>query len=177
VVLAAYQPDAEACAALALFEQAVDGRSDLRCNRMEPGMPDANLGSLANADCVAVFGRELQVLSAWTDLAAVVRAARGSRTDPDRQVRVDIEPAARWHPVLEAVEPFVSRLGPPAGDDMPDDAMLLLSGQSGGAVQPVAWLCCHYGRAFYTRLGSVADFQQPDFIRLLINAAMWVGSP
>jgi hypothetical protein len=91
-------------------------------------------------------------------------------------VRVEIESAARWHPVLEGVEPFVSRLDAPEGDGVPEDAMLLLVGGSSGTVQPVAWLR-RSGRAFHTRLGSVVDFQQPNFIRLLGNAVAWVGCP
>jgi hypothetical protein len=177
VALVAYQPDADTRAAMALFEQAVDGRSDLRCGRVEMNASDAGSSRLADADCIVVFGRELQVLCPAMDAAAAARAASGSRTDYERQVPLEIEPVARWHPVLEGVEPFVSLHGVPEGDDMPEDATLLLSCRSHGACQPVAWLHCRYGRAFHTRLGSVADFHQPDFIRVLLNAAGWVGCP
>jgi hypothetical protein len=177
VALVAYQPDADAQAAMALFEQAIDGRLDLQCGRVEMDALDAGLSRLADADCVVVFGRELQVLCPQMDLAAAARAVSGSRTDYDRHVRLEIEPAARWHPVLEGVEPFVSLHCAPEKDDMPGDATILLRGRSRGVCQPVAWLHCRYGRAFHTRLGSVADFDQADFIRVLLNAAAWVGCP
>ncbi len=139
VALAAYQPDAEARAAMALCEQVIARRSDLRCRHVEMDALGAASGGLADADCVVIFGRELQVLPAWTDVAATARAAGGSSTARCHEVRVEMEAAAQWHPVLEGVEPFVSRLAAPEEDRLPDDATLLLSGRSDEAVQPAAW--------------------------------------
>ena len=175
MALVAHQPDADACTTMALFEQALDGRSDLHCGRVEIDALDAGSSGLANADCVVVFGRELQVLSAWTDLAAAARTASGWRTGHGRPVRIEIEPAAQWHPVLAGVGPFISHLDALESAGLPDDAVLLLSGQGTGAVEPVAWLRRRYGLAFHTRLGSVADFRQPAFVHLLLNAAAWVA--
>ncbi len=144
---------------------------------MEKDVLDTGLSSLADADCIVVFGRELQVLSAWTDLAAAARTASGWRTGHGRPVQVKIEPAAQWHPVLAGVKPFSSHLDALESAGLPDDATLLLSGQCAGAVEPVAWLRRRYGLAVHTRLGSVADFRQPAFVRLLLNAAAWVACP
>ena len=176
IALVAHQPDADARAAMALCEQAIAGRSDLQCGRVEMAAFDAGLGKLAGADCVIVFGGELQVLPAWMDLAAAARAASGSRKGRDRPVRIEIEPAARRHPVLEGVEPFVSRLDAPERDGLPGDATVLLS-ERNAAAPPVAWLQSRDGRAFHTRLGSAADFRHPAFLRLLFNAVAWVGCP
>jgi type 1 glutamine amidotransferase len=44
--------------------------------------------------------------------------------------------------------------------------------------EPVAWTFRHVGggRAFYTSLGSPADFQNASFVRLLRNAIAWAAS-
>jgi type 1 glutamine amidotransferase len=40
--------------------------------------------------------------------------------------------------------------------------------------EPVAWTNVHNGgRVFYTSLGHVDDFQDPQFNRLLTNAVLW----
>jgi hypothetical protein len=176
VVLVAEQPDADTQAAMALFEQAIADRSAMHCERVEIARLDAGLNA-AGADSVVVFGRELQVLSAGTELAAVAPATAGSPAGCDRRVRVELAPAARWHPVLEGFEPFLSRLAAADVSPLPDDATVLLGGRSITAVEPVAWLRHGHGRAFYTRLRSVADFQQPAFLRLLLHAVAWVGDP
>ena len=47
------------------------------------------------------------------------------------------------------------------------------------AVEPVAWLNRRSdgGRTFYTSLGHVGDFEQPDFRRLLRNACHLLTQP
>ena len=115
--------------------------ADLQCGRVEMAAFDAGLGKLAGADCVIVFGGELQVLPAWMDSAAAARAASGSRKGRDRPVRIEIEPAARRHPVLEGVEPFVSRLDAPERDGLPGDATVLLS-EPERRPAPRRWLGC-----------------------------------
>jgi hypothetical protein len=175
VALAAYQPDADARAAMASFQQAVAGRCDIQCRRVELDTVDADLESLADADCVVVFGQWLQVARHWSDLGAAARAASGPERSRHRQVQVEIEAAARWHPVLEGVEPFVSCLDAAEGVGVAADAMFLLNGRIAGEVQPLAWVRRRDGRQFHTRLGSAEDFHQPSFVRLLLNAIAWVG--
>jgi hypothetical protein len=174
VLLVACQPDGDLRAAMALFEQAIAERSAMHRWRAEIAGLDAGLGP-ADADSIVVFGREILVLSARGEPAAVARVAAGLPAERGRRVRIERAPAAAWHPVLEGVEPFLSRLDAAEGFPVPHDATILLNGRSVAAVEPVAWLRHRPGRAFCTRLGSVADFQQPAFLRLLLSAVAWVG--
>ena len=159
---------------MTLFEQAIAERSAMHSDRVEIARFDAGFNA-ADADSVVVFGRELQVLSAAAVLVAAARATGGSPAAHDRRVRVELASAAQWHPVLEGVEPFLSRLVAAEASPLPDDATLLLNARGIAAVEPVAWVRHRPGRVFCTRLGSVADFQQPAFLRLLLNAVAWVG--
>lgn len=58
--------------------------------------------------------------------------------------------------------------------------VLLMGEVEGQAAEPVAWTFVRRdgGRSFYTSLGHVDDFKQPEFQRLLLNACLWaVGLP
>ena len=72
VALAACRLDADACAALALFEQAIAGRRDMQCRRVEFDAADAGSESLADVDCVVLFRQGLHIARRWADLDARV---------------------------------------------------------------------------------------------------------
>jgi type 1 glutamine amidotransferase len=49
-----------------------------------------------------------------------------------------------------------------------------LTGTAGQKTEPIAWTrMCGSSRVFYTSLGHPADFEQPQFRRLLVNAIRW----
>lgn len=51
---------------------------------------------------------------------------------------------------------------------------LLIGSIPGQSSEPVAWTHSYdKARVFYTSLGHVDDFSQPDFNRLLVNAVFW----
>jgi hypothetical protein len=174
VALAAYGQDADADAAIRSFEQAIRGRSDLRCRRVGLDTRPRQLPSLADSDCVVVFGRGLHVARCWTDLDDALMAD-GPRDGRGGPMEVEVAMALAWHPILEGVEPFVSRRGGYSGVRLPTDATVLLYGKTGGTVLPLAWLDHLGSRVFHSILGSPEDFRQPGFIRLVLNAIAWLG--
>ena len=162
------------------------------CGRVEFGTADAGSERLADVDCVVLFLRGLHMARRWADLdaAALVRLPTNQcqRETPDHcngrefgndrellKARIEIAPAARRHPILDRVEPFVSRdVFQPVC--ISPDATLLLTGRTAGEVQPAAWI--EHGRGdevFHTTLGRSDDFRQPDFVRLVRNALAWIG--
>ncbi|MDX1636921.1 MAG: ThuA domain-containing protein [Balneolaceae bacterium] len=92
----------------------------------------------------------------------------------DRPVEVtNLEPG---HPVLEGVQPFLSRKLYKAGE-LANEAVVLQSGRVQGEVpQPVTWVHRYNGgRMFYTSLGVPSDFENPNFRRMLTNAIFWAA--
>jgi len=87
---------------------------------------------------------------------------------------VSVVEAAKHHPVLAGVRPFVSHGALYKNRNVAKDAKILLTGSFPDRSHPVAWTRLHNGgRIFYTSLGHPADFRQPDFLRLLTNAIAW----
>jgi hypothetical protein len=174
VVLVAHQPDADACAALALFQQAAQRRSDVDCRRVEFDAAHAGSDELTDADCVVLFRRGVHVARHWADLDAAALAADGPPANSGDPMRIEIAPAARWHPVLESVEPFLCR--PNLAQGLATDATPLLITRAAGGVQAVAWIE-HLAEedVFHTNLGSSEDLGQADFVRLVQNAVVWIG--
>jgi len=88
--------------------------------------------------------------------------------------RIEVADAARWHPVLDGVGPFVSRnivstIAHPRGN-----TTCLLIGRLADGIVPVAWARHGDKRAVCTLLGDAEDFGQSEFVRLLQNALEWV---
>lgn len=91
---------------------------------------------------------------------------------------VELEPAARSHPLLTGIEQTAF----PAGGSLyktsplhPGTFLLARGRIQGEAPEPIAWTFVRAdgGRTFYTALGHVKDFEQPAFRRLLLNAVRW----
>ena len=70
VALAACKLDADACAALALFQQATQQWCDIQCRQVDLDAVDVGLESLTDADCVVAFGQWIQVARHWLDIDA-----------------------------------------------------------------------------------------------------------
>lgn len=90
---------------------------------------------------------------------------------------VAVVPEADNHPILNGIEPKQwSSMGnvyhvAPLTDQ---SATILLTGTAGGKVEPIAWTrTAGKSRVFYTSLGYPEDFQQPQFLTLLINGIRW----
>jgi type 1 glutamine amidotransferase/nicotinamidase-related amidase len=85
-------------------------------------------------------------------------------------------PQAAGHPILKGVElPLLSGSSLYKTGPLVAGTQLLLVGTiPDQQSEPVAWTNrCKNSRVFYTSLGSPDDFQNPQFRRLLINAAFW----
>lgn len=88
--------------------------------------------------------------------------------------QIAIAEAAKGHPILEGVAPFTSGGSLYKNPQIASDATVLLAGSIPEHTEPVAWVRTNRGaRVFYTSLGHVDDFQQPSFLRLLVNALAW----
>jgi hypothetical protein len=164
-------------AALAAFERILLDRRDVRCERVD--LASAGRKGLADADCAVLFGRGLQIVGHWSAFEA--DAADGSQIAEDgfqagdpTATRVEVAGAARWHPVLDGVGPFISRHGVSAVAHPRMNATYLLIRRLADRVAPVAWTRHGENRAVCTSLGCAEDFGQPEFVRLLLNALDWV---
>ena len=85
-------------------------------------------------------------------------------------------PTGTAHPILKDIKlPFTSSGSLYQNNPIADTARILLTGTiPSESPEPVAWTH-RYGasRIFYTSLGGVGDFNNPEFRKLLINAIFW----
>ena len=80
------------------------------------------------------------------------------------------------HPILANIKPLqwhstgslynVSPLKDPKAD-------ILMVGSIGDTIEPITWTRTHKGPVAYTALGHPADFDQPQFRKLLTNMIFW----
>ncbi len=85
---------------------------------------------------------------------------------------------ARDHPILDGVDPgeIVTGWSLYKTSPLADTATPLMMGHvDGHPPEPVAWTNTnvHGGRVFYTSLGHMDDFANPNFRRLLVNGIVW----
>jgi len=88
------------------------------------------------------------------------------------------EPAdkAKDHPILAGVKPFTSASSLYKNTGLASDCEVLATGSIPDHTEPVAWTRVqHGGRVFYTSLGSPADFQEPSFVRMVVNGIFWAA--
>jgi len=110
----------------------------------------------------------------WAELEGEIFGGNYRGDYANESTEVEIVAAAKNHPVLAGVEPFVSPGSLQKNPRIAADATLLLTGACPGHVQPVAWTRLDHGRrVFYTSLGHQRDFRQASFLRLLANAVFW----
>ena len=165
---------------------------------------DQSLSVIAEADVLLVFTRRLNVdgeeLERFKSYCRAGRPIVGVRTashafqnwlefdrevlggnynmhwDHGPQARVRFEPAAEVHPIMEGVSEFSSAGGLYRNAGISTDTTLLMSARTDEHDEPVTWTRTHAGgRVFYTSLGHQAEFQDPNFLRLLANAVLWCG--
>ena len=96
------------------------------------------------------------------------------------QLKSTVRAVAPGHPILTGL----SRTEFPQGGSLyrttplAKGATPLLAGRvAGHPEEPVAWTFTRRdgGRSFYTSLGHKADFENPDFVRLLVNGLHWAA--
>ena len=89
---------------------------------------------------------------------------------------VKIEPAAAKHPILRAVQAFSSKGSLYKNTGLAKDVDILLTGSIPDHSEPIAWTRNYKGgRIFYTSLGHQQDFEDPNFLRLIVNALYWTA--
>jgi hypothetical protein len=173
--------NADSRASLALLEQHLLGRRDVQCDRVDFDATDARRNDQADADCLVMLGVGLHIASDWSNLDVNPIGHSGPGTIDEQRIEVEPAAAARGHPVLDDVRPFVARGSVSESVGVPAGATCLLVGRTTDTVQPaacrpVAWAWYgHRGRVFCTSLGCAEDFRQPCFTRLLLNAINWIG--
>lgn len=92
----------------------------------------------------------------------------------DVVTRVVTAPGMESHPLLNKVGGLDSLSSLYRTHPVEKDATLLLGGVAPQGAQPLAWFReVNGGRVFYTSLGSVEDFENPAFRRLVTNALYW----
>ncbi|MGB7733079.1 MAG: hypothetical protein WBL72_05225 [Thermoguttaceae bacterium] len=160
-------------AAMAAFEGTLRGRDGIQCNRMDLARFEEE--GLAEADCAVVFGRGLQIIGRWSDIDAELAGEDGVEEDEGFQIEIEVPAAARWHPVVKGIGPFVGRAQPADSSRLRPDVVPLLVTEWAGTVLPIAWVQEGGRRAFYTLLGDAGAFGRWDFTRLLLNAIEWMG--
>src|SRR5262249_29400775 len=90
------------------------------------------------------------------------------------KTRVSIVENAKNHPTLAEFKPFESPGSLYKNPNVAKDVEVLLTGNNGQHVEPVAWTRPYKGgRIFYTSLGHPKDFENESFRRLLVNALFW----
>lgn len=83
-------------------------------------------------------------------------------------------PGMENHPVLSGVGVLDSTASLYRTHPIAKDATMLLGGVAPEGAQPLAWVREHEGgKVFYTSLGSVDDFRNPNFQRFIANALFW----
>ena len=173
-------------------------------SQSKDGLPGEIVGQWENldgADCMLLFARRMelggepldhikrycrrggaivgvrtagQALQDWPEMDKEVFGGDYRGHDSNRTAAVQIVEAARDHPVLAGVGPFVSGGALPKHPNLARDVTVLLHGTVAGHSEPVAWTRLHRGgRVFYTSLGHPNDFRRPEFLRLLANAVHW----
>ena len=98
----------------------------------------------------------------------------------EKVCHVQIAADNKDHPILAGVVPAEFDAGGSLYKVSPitDSAEVLMTGAVNGApAEPVAWTFTRGdgGRSFYTSLGHKADFQNPAFVRMLVNGLCWAA--
>ena len=93
---------------------------------------------------------------------------------------VRIVPAAADHPIIRGLsgDPFLQGGSLYKTSPLTAEATVLLTGEvEGQRHEPAAWTFrrADGGRSFYTSLGHPRDFENPEFIRLLLNGIHWAA--
>ena len=125
-------------------------------------------------------GKPPEGTASWPDLDAEVWG--GSYTNHhanDLKSRIIAIDSAKDHPILTGVRvPFDQGGSLYKVNPLQSGAVPILNGQAEGVpAEPVAYTFTRKdgGRSFYTSLGHKADFENPAFVRMLVNALFWAA--
>jgi type 1 glutamine amidotransferase len=89
---------------------------------------------------------------------------------------VQFTDAAKGHPILNGIRPFKSVGSLYKNTGVAKDVTVLLTGTIPGQTEPIAWTRNYKGgRIFYTSLGHQKDFDNANFVHLLVNAIHWAA--
>lgn len=89
---------------------------------------------------------------------------------------VHITDKGKGHPILAGVQPFKSKGSLYKNTGLAKDVEVLLTGAIPGHTEPIAWTRTYKGaRVFYTSLGHQKDFEDDNFVRLVVNALFWTA--
>jgi type 1 glutamine amidotransferase len=92
----------------------------------------------------------------------------------DLVTSVELVEKVKDHPILEGVKPFKSKGSLYKNTGLAKDVNVLLNGSIPDHTEPIAWTRNYKGgRIFYTSLGHQADFDDDNFVRLVVNALYW----
>lgn len=81
---------------------------------------------------------------------------------------------AKSHPILKGVQPFKSAGSLYKNTGLAKDVNVLLTGSIPEQTEPIAWTRNYKGgRIFYTSLGHQKDFDDPNFVAMIVNALHW----
>lgn len=88
--------------------------------------------------------------------------------------QVTLTEAGKKHPITKEIKPFTSVASLYRNTGTAEDAKILLTGSIPKHSEPLAWTRMHKGgRVFYTSLGHPEDFDNEQFLELLVNAIHW----
>ncbi len=125
---------------------------------------------------MVILGCSGLVFPGWPELA---RELTGAACRPPRVVepcRIVPVASARRHPILSGVRPFRCLAGLGAVADLAADAVVLLTAERDGRVEPAAWARQAPGRVFSTTLGNADEVRQIAFLDLLVRAVVWTST-
>jgi type 1 glutamine amidotransferase len=113
----------------------------------------------------------------WLDMDKEVLGGNYKNHYPDGPVtEVHVAAGAEKHPILHGVKPFTSVASLYRNTGIAKDTNLLLTGSIPEHSEPLAWTRMHKsGRVFYTSLGHPRDFENEQFVRLVVNAIYWTA--
>jgi len=81
---------------------------------------------------------------------------------------------AKSHPILKGVQPFKSVGSLYKNTGLAKDVDILLTGATPDNIEPIAWTRNYKGaRIFYTSLGHQKDFDDANFVNMIVNALYW----
>ena len=191
---------------LAAFQEYLEKNYEVKCSRAFRKIDDdlPGLESLDTCDVMLLFTRRLtikgeqleRVKKYCTSGKPVVAVRTASHAFQnwlalDKEVlggdyqnhygetmktRVSIVENAKNHPTLAEFKPFESPGSLYKNPNVAKDVEVLLTGNNGQHVEPVAWTRPYKGgRIFYTSLGHPKDFENENFKRILANALYWTA--
>lgn len=93
-----------------------------------------------------------------------------------KPTKATIAPGAEEHPILAGVEVLDSTSSLYRNYPLAKDAEMLVAGTSPEGTHAIAWTRVYNGgRVFYSSLGSVLDFKNESFRRMIANALFWTA--